>query len=116
MVDDCVFCKIVRKEIPAKIVYDDKNFIGILDINPKAEGHTVIICKKHYKNILEMPASLGNELVDAIKTVSLNLVNKKNGEGFNVVFNTEAVAGQSIFHVHCHIIPRKKSNGLHGIV
>lgn len=110
--EDCVFCKIANKEIKAEIVYDDDNFIGFLDIHPKSEWHTVIIPKKHYRNMLDMPSSLGSELLDAIKKISLNLIHDKKAEGVNVVSNNEESAGQVIFHTHVHIIPRKKEDGI----
>ena len=65
--EDCIFCKIAKKEIKTNIVYEDDNFIAFLDVNPRAEGHTLIIPKKHYKTLLDMPNTLGNELIEAIK-------------------------------------------------
>jgi len=109
---ECLFCKIVKGEIPSKKVYEDDNFIGILDVNPKSEGHTLIIPKKHFRNVLDMPVTLGNELLDAIKKVSLDLINQGKAEGFNVCINNEAVAGQEVFHAHFHVVPRKKGDGL----
>lgn len=110
--ENCVFCKIVRGEIPSKKVYNDDNFIGILDINPKAEGHTLIISKKHFKNILDIPNTLGNEILEAIKDISLDLIKQGKGEGFNVIANNGDVAGQAVNHFHLHIIPRKSRDGL----
>ena len=110
--EDCIFCKIVNGEIETSKVYEDKNFIGILDENPKAEGHTLIIPKKHFRNLLDMPNTLGNEMLEAIKKVSLKLIDEGKAEGINVISNNEAVAGQIIFHTHIHIIPRKKNDGL----
>ena len=109
---DCIFCKIVKGEIPCTKTYEDDNFIGFLDIHPRAKGHTVIIPKKHFRNLLDMPTSLGNEMVDAVKNVGLNLIRDENAEGFNLIANTEAAAGQVVFHFHLHVIPRKKNDGL----
>lgn len=114
--NNCIFCKIVHGEISSQNVYDDENFIGILDVNPKAEGHTLIISKKHFRNLLDMPVSLGSELLEAIKIVSLKLIRDKKAEGINVISNNENVAGQVVFHTHVHIIPRKKGDGLKSIV
>ncbi|MDP2926339.1 MAG: HIT family protein [Nanoarchaeota archaeon] len=116
MVEECIFCKIVEGKVPAQIVYNDDNFIGIFDVKPKAEGHSLIISKKHFRNLLDMPSSLGNEMIDGIKAVSLKLIKEGKAEGFNIIFNTEPAAGQAVFHVHCHIIPRKTGDGLKGIV
>lgn len=114
MESDCIFCKIVKGEIPPGKgkVYEDDNFIGVLDLNPKAEGHTLLISKKHFRNLLDMPDTLGNELLEAIKKVSLKLIEEGKGDGVNVLSNNEAVSGQVIFHTHIHIIPRNKDDGL----
>ena len=110
--NDCIFCNIATGKIPSKKIYDDDNFFAILDIHPKAEGHTLIVPKKHYKTLLDMPASLGNELMDTIKKVSLDLIEKKQAEGVNVCSNIGASAGQAVHHAHVHVIPRKKGDGL----
>lgn len=114
--ENCIFCKIIRGEIKSDIVYRDDNFIGFLDIHPRAEGHTVIIPKKHFRNLLDMPSSLGNEMLDAVKNVALDLIKSGKGQGFNLIINNEPVAGQIVFHVHVHIIPRKKDDGLKMLV
>lgn len=109
---NCIFCKIVSGEIPATKVYEDKNFIGILDANPRAEGHTLIIPKQHFKNFLDLPVSLGNEMLEAIKKISADLINQGKAEGFNIISNNFEVAGQLVPHAHIHIIPRKQGDGL----
>jgi histidine triad (HIT) family protein len=110
--DDCIFCKIAKGEIKNDFVYNDDNFFGVFAINPKTEGHILIISKKHYKTLLDMPASLGSELLDAVKSVGLKLIKDGFGEGFNLIINNGEVAGQVIHHLHVHIIPRKKGDGL----
>ena len=114
--NDCVFCKILKGEIKSDIVYSDDNFFGILDIHPVAEGHTLIISKKHFKTILDMPSSLGCELIDAVKKVSLDLIKQKKAEGFNLLVNTNESAGQIVHHFHAHVIPRKKNDGVNFLV
>lgn len=113
--DDCIFCKINLGIIPAKKIADDENFFAILDTKPKADGHTLIISKQHFENLLDMPASLGNELMDMVKKISLNLIDKKKAEGVNVISNVGSSAGQVVHHVHIHIVPRIKGDGLRGI-
>jgi len=110
--EDCIFCKIVKGEIESKKVYSDENFIGILDINPVSEGHSLIISKKHYETILDMPSSLGGELLDAIKKVSLKLMEEGRAEGFNILQSNDKVAQQEVPHLHFHVVPRKKDDGL----
>ena len=111
METNCIFCKIVRGEIPSEKVYENDNFIGILDINPKTKGHALLISKKHFKTILDMPSSLGNELIEVVKKVSFDLIKKEKAEGFNFIINTNEVAGQVVPHMHFHIIPRTKNDG-----
>jgi histidine triad (HIT) family protein len=110
--EDCIFCKIVNKEIEKDLVYEDENFIGFLDINPKVEGHTLIVSKNHYKSLLDMPNSLGNELQEAVKKVGLDLINSGKAEGFNVLVNIGEVADQVVSHLHVHVIPRKKEDSV----
>tara|TARA_Y100000034_G_scaffold71453_1_gene86191 strand:- start:209 stop:580 length:372 start_codon:yes stop_codon:yes gene_type:complete len=111
---DCIFCKIINGEIPPGKgkVYDDENFIGILDINPISKGHTLIIPKKHYKTLLDMPTTIGNELIEALKKTALKLIEEKTAEGFNIIQSNYEVAQQEVPHLHFHIIPRKKDDGL----
>ena len=108
--EECIFCKIVKGEIPTNKIYEDDNFIGILDTNPKTENHTLLISKKHFRNLFDMPSTLGNEYLEAIKKISLKLIQEKKAEGINVITNNESESGQIIFHIHTHIIPRRKND------
>ena len=112
MTEDCVFCKIVSGEIPAKRIYENENFFSILDANPIVDGHSLIISKKHFETILNMPKNLSPKLLDCIKKTSLKIMDEKKAEGFNIVNNTFKAAGQIVKHVHFHIIPRKKDDGV----
>jgi len=96
---DCVFCKIVNGEI-----------VAFPDANPKVEGHCLIVSKKHFANVMDMPASLGGELIDAIKSVA-EIKLKEGAEGFNLVMNNSPSAGQIVMHAHVHLLPRKKGDG-----
>lgn len=109
---DCIFCKIVKGEIPAEKVYEDDNFIGILDIKPFSEGHTLVIPKKHFETILDMPNTLGNELIETVKNVSLKLIKEGKAEGFNILQSNYKVAQQEVPHAHFHVIPRKANDGM----
>jgi len=112
MTDGCVFCKIAKGEIPSEKVADSNNFFAIRDNNPKAEGHTLIIPKKHFVTLLDIPNTLGEELLKITKQVSSDLLDKKLGDGFNIIMNNLAPAGQLIPHAHLHIIPRKENDNL----
>ena len=113
---NCVFCKIVKWEIPSKKINESNSFIAILDINPKAEGHALVIPKEHYITLLDIPNRLGNELLEFTKKVSGEILQNKKGDGFNVVMNNLECAGQVVKHAHLHIIPRKENDGLKSLV
>ena len=108
--EECIFCNIAKGEIPAKKIYENDNFFSIPDANPQAEGHTLVISKKHFETTLDMPNSLGTELLDCIKKTAMKLIEKYKAEGFNIVNNNFEVAGQIVKHAHYHILPRKKGD------
>ncbi len=110
MNDMCIFCKIAKKEIPAKIIYEDDETMAFLDINPRNEGHALVIPKKHYVNLLEAPDNTLAELMRVAKLLCQRMKNKLNAKGFNIVINVEKVAGQEIDHLHLHIVPRYAEN------
>jgi len=112
---DCIFCKIVKGEMPSKKVYEDKNFIAFLDIKQVADGKTLVIPKQHFETILDIPNTLGNEFLEAIKKVCLKLIQDGKAEGFNLLMNNYPVAGQIVPHAHVHVLPRKKKDGLKGL-
>ena len=87
-----------------------------MDINPKSEGHTLIIPKKHFVTLLDIPNVLGQEMLELTKKVSSKILDEKKGDGFNVVMNNLSCAGQVVMHAHLHIIPRKEGDGLKSIV
>ena len=109
---DCIFCKIVNGEIKAEKIYENDNFISFPDANQKVDGHSLVVSKKHFETILDMPASLGSELVDCIKKTSLKLMKEHKATGFNVVQNNFEDAGQVVKHLHFHILPRKKGDSV----
>jgi histidine triad (HIT) family protein len=109
--EDCVFCKIVKGEIPCEKIFEDDNFIVIKDIHPKTKGHSLIITKKHYKTILDVPSTLLGEFMEVSKKIALKLMKEENASGFNIVINNYESAGQVVPHVHIHLLPRKKDDG-----
>lgn len=105
---DCVFCKIIKGEIKADIVEDSDNFIVMNDAHPVAEGHCLVIPKKHYEVIFEMPNTLGTEFVQLAKKHGLRLIKEKKADGIKYVSNNYSPAGQVVPHLHLHIIPHKE--------
>lgn len=108
---DCVFCKIYNKEIRSDVLWETENFFVIRDANPKVEGHSLVISKKHFENFLDLPSVLGSELIEIIKRVSFNSMKDFNSNGFNLVQNNGKFAGQVVNHLHFHILPRKEGDG-----
>ncbi len=112
MSKECIFCKIAKGEIKTDFVDQSDNFIAILDVRPVSEGHTLVIPKKHFVTLLDIPNKLGNELLEFTKRVAGKLLDEKKGDGFNLVMNNLEVAGQVVMHAHIHIIPRKEDDGI----
>ena len=101
---DCIFCKIISKEIPAKILYEDDYSISFLDAFPVAKGHTLVIPKKHFTKIQEMPSDLNQKLFDSVHKM-INKVDALEGSTLVAVHNGKE-SGQEVPHVHVHLIPR----------
>ncbi len=109
---DCIFCKIIDNKIPSTKIYEDKNVLVMLDIRPaiKQGGHVLVITKKHYELITDVPDELLSKVSLVIKKVSKALL--KYGKGLNVLINNKKIAGQAIPHVHFHLIPRFPEDGV----
>jgi len=109
--DDCIFCKIIAKEIPSKILYQNNNTIAFLDIFPISQGHTIVIPKKHYTNLETIPINELDEVMETVKIVSNLIYKNLNIDGYNILQNNYKAAGQVINHFHIHIIPRSNADG-----
>ncbi len=112
---DCIFCKIAKGEIPAEKVWEDKEFVAFPDANPKGEGHTLVMPKKHFKTLIDLDENTSKKYLNIIKKTGEILMKKYNAEGFNIVLNNGEAAGQVVKHVHFHILPRKKGDNKKGI-
>lgn len=106
----CVFCDIIDGKIPSKKVFENESLIAILDISQTTKGHTLIIPKKHYSNMLETDDSILKEMISLSKTLGNKIVKNMNATGLNVLINTNESAGQTVIHTHMHLIPRYDSN------
>lgn len=107
---NCVFCKIVNKEIPSRIIYEDDTVIAILDISQATKGHTLVIPKEHSENLLETDSETFTHLMQVSKLLSRQLINKLDASGINVLINTGESAGQTVLHTHVHLLPRYESD------
>ena len=116
---DCLFCKIASKEIPSEVVYEDEAAIAFLDVNPLTLGHTVIIPKSHAENILDLADDRVGATFLAVKHVAKMLERAVNPEGFTIGINHGRISGQTVPHLHIHVIPRYLGDGggsIHSVV
>jgi len=104
-VSDCLFCRIVAGEIPSARVYEDADAIAFLDIAPFKRGHTLVVSKRHVPNALA-DADVLATLAPAVTAVGALLTERLGADGMNILTNVNEVAGQSVFHLHVHLIPR----------
>jgi len=109
---DCIFCKIIKGEIPSNKIYENQNTYAFLDINPVNHGHTLVIPKKHYINIFDTPEETLKQLILTIKKITPAIKKAVNADGINIGLSNEQAAGQAVFHIHFHIMPRFKNDGL----
>lgn len=108
----CIFCKIIAGEIPSYRIYEDENVYAFLDIADDAEGHTLVIPKKHYENILDIPDDGLSLVMLAVKKIANHYVDNCGYSGVNIMNASGKDAQQSVFHLHFHIFPRKESDRL----
>ncbi len=108
---DCVFCKIATGEIPANKIYENDDCLVFLDITPVNPGHALIIPKKHYGNLYELPDEILSKLAPIIKKTAIAVKRGVGAEGINIGMNNEAAAGQIVPHSHFHVIPRFSGDG-----
>lgn len=108
---NCLFCKIANKEIPSEIIYEDGDTVGALDIQPRAPGHAMIIPKHHCENILDIPNEKIGAVFSAVRKITELLKEKLRPDGFTIGINHGRVSGQTIDHLHIHVIPRWASDG-----
>ncbi len=112
MSDDCIFCKIIGKKIPSKILYEDEQVISFLDVYPSAKGHALVLPKNHYQTLLDIPDAELKEVVRIVQKIGAAAMKATKADGFNVVQNNMEAAGQVIHHLHFHVIPRFVNDSL----
>jgi histidine triad (HIT) family protein len=111
----CAFCRIVRSESPATIIYEDEAVLAFLDIHPQNDGHTLVMPKKHYITIYEVPDEEVARIYLVAKKIACALKKSINCGGISITQHNESGAGQDIFHVHVHVIPRYEGQRLRTI-
>ncbi len=109
---DCLFCKIISKEIQAEIIYEDSQVLVFLDIHPMNPGHTLLVPKKHAPNCLDTDDQDLAALITTAKRLAPAVLRAVGAEAFNIGVNCGKEAGQVIFHTHLHLMPRFSRDGL----
>ncbi len=109
---DCIFCKIIQGDIPSFTVYEDDLFKVILDRFPAAPGHMLIIPKQHYQDIFDLPEDVAKALYPLAKQMAVRIKKATGAEGINILQNNGQAAGQSVYHFHLHLVPRKAGDGI----
>jgi histidine triad (HIT) family protein len=110
--NSCIFCRIAQKQLPANLVYEDEKAMAFLDIRPLNEGHTLIIPKLHYENIFDIPQELIMHVHGVTKRVALAVKKATQADGISIMQQNGKAAGQEIFHLHVHVIPRRADQKL----
>ncbi len=113
---DCIFCKIANGEIPSASIYEDEDFNVILDLGPATKGHALILPKKHYADLFELPEEEAKKAIVLAKKLLPAIKKGLNCDGIQLVQNNGAAAGQTVFHYHLHLIPAYKSDGRPGAI
>ena len=117
--DDCIFCKIGAGEIPCHKVNEDKDTLAFLDIQPHAQGHTVVIPRKHAETVFDLAEQEMQALMLAVRKTMITIDTKLHPDGFNVGWNHNPAGGQVVPHLHIHIMPRYNNDGggsMHSII
>lgn len=110
--DNCLFCRIVSGEVPATVVYEDENSVAFLDHRPLFHGHTLLVPRKHVETLGELPASLVGPFFKTAQLLSRAVEPALGAEGTFVAMNNRV--SQSVPHLHIHVVPRKRKDGLKG--
>ena len=109
---DCLFCKIVKGEIPAAKIYEDENVLAFLDVNPDSKGHTLVIPKQHAQDIFDIEKESLQKVFIAAKIIAQKLKDSLRADGINLMQANGKAANQVVMHFHLHLIPRYQNDSL----
>ncbi len=110
--EDCIFCKIVKGEIPSHKIYEDDLVYAFLDVKPVSAGHILVIPKDHCDNIFDCPENILFQIIKISKKIAQLAKEKLGADAVNIANNSGKEAGQEVFHLHFHIVPRYKDDGM----
>lgn len=108
----CIFCKIINGDIPSAKIYEDEDVLAILDISQATKGHTLVLPKKHFANLLEIDDYEYLKVMNKVKDLANAITKAFNAKGCNILNNCGEIAGQTVMHFHVHIIPRYDNNDI----
>ena len=108
---DCIFCKIIRKEIPAAVVYENDRTLAFLDIMPVNPGHALVVPKEHFADFASTPAELLGDIAAVAQKVAKAATEATESPAFNIGVNNGHAAGQVVAHMHLHVMPRHDGDG-----
>lgn len=108
---DCLFCRLIRGELPCAAVFESEHVFAFLDINPVNKGHVLVIPRKHAETMFDVPSGDGSVLLEAIQRIGRAVMRATGAQGLNVMQNNYKAAGQEVGHVHWHLIPRHTDDG-----
>ena len=112
MSSDCIFCKIVKGDIPCSKVFENDDVLAFLDIAPLSHGHTLVIPKAHYETMDQVPAEISAKIAEVFPLISKAVCKAAGTEAFNIFQNNGRPAGQLVDHVHYHIVPRVEGDSI----
>ncbi len=104
--DDCIFCRIIKGEIPSYTIYEDDDFKVILDAGPVSKGHALVLPKDHYDDLYELPEDKASAAFVLAKKLMIRITDKLGCDGFNICQNNKEAADQTVKHFHMHLVPR----------
>lgn len=109
---DCIFCRILREELPCAVVYQNEHVLAFLDISPISPGHCLVIPKVHYSRLEDCPPSVAGVLAENLGHISQAVIQSVSAPDYNILNNNGRAAGQLVDHIHFHIIPRQPEDGV----
>ncbi len=110
--ENCIFCKIINKEVPAEIIFENDDFLAFTPLEKVSVGHTLVIPKKHFNDIFVLSGKFLEQQMKVIQQISEYLVKENNATGINILNANGIDAQQSVFHLHFHLVPRYKNDNL----
>lgn len=104
--DDCVFCRVLRGELPSTVVFEDEHTLAFLDIAPATDGHTLVVPKHHTEDLLSVTPENLSAVIRSAQAVARILENRLQPDGFSLFQSNRAAGWQDVFHLHFHVVPR----------